>query len=104
MKVLFLGLALLTGLCVAQSGLAKSTKQTANNNQSVILDMQNMTCNLCKVTIKKALQGVDGVKTVTVDSDKKIAHVTFNDQKTTIEDLINATSNAGYPATVHPKK
>ncbi len=104
MKGLFLGLALLTGFCVAQSCLAKSAVQVVDNNQSVILDMQNMTCAMCKFTIKKALQGVAGVQNVEVDSDRKTASVKFNSQKTNIEALISATTNAGYPATVRPEK
>jgi len=103
-KVLFLALALSSSFFIAPSCFAKTVLATVNNNQSVILDMQNMTCAMCKFTIKKALQGVNGVQTVTVDSDKKTAQVTFNSQKTNIEALINATTNAGYPATVHPEK
>jgi mercuric ion binding protein len=103
-KVLFLGLAVLTGFCIAQSCLAKPTVQSENSHQSIVLDMQNMTCAMCKFTIKKALQGVEGVQTVEVDSDKKTASVTFNSQKTTIENLIKATTNAGYPATIQKTK
>jgi mercuric ion binding protein len=103
-KVLFLALALVTGLCMAQSSLAKATVPTVNSTQSIVLDMQNMTCPLCKFTIKKSLLGVEGVQNVDVDSDKKTASITFNGQKTNVEALIKATTHAGYPATVHPKK
>ncbi len=103
-KVLFLGLALLSGFCIAQSCLAKSPVEKVNSNQSVLLDMQNMTCAMCKFTIKKALKNVDGVQNVEVDSDKKTASVKFNAQTTNIEALISATTNAGYPATVRPEK
>jgi periplasmic mercuric ion binding protein len=71
-------------------------------SQSVLFDMQNMTCALCKVTIKKALQGVEGVDEANVDYDTKTATVTFNPQKTSVDALIKATTDAGYPATVHP--
>ena len=80
--------------------LATSTSSAVSNSeqqslQSVTLAMQNMTCAMCATTIKKALQRVDGVKTVTVDSDKKIAVVIFDAKKTTINDLITATTRAG---------
>jgi mercuric ion binding protein len=78
--------------------------QKQNSSRSVTLDMQNMTCALCKFTIKKALQGVEGVQTVSVDADAKTADVTFDPQKTGIDALIKATTDAGYPATVHPPK
>ncbi len=73
-------------------------------SQSVLLDMQNMTCAMCKFTIKKALQGVEGVEEANVDYDTKTAKVTFNPQKTGVDALIKATTDAGYPATVHQTK
>ena len=76
--------------------------QKQQTSQSVILDMQNMTCALCKFTIKKALQGVEGVEKANVDYESKTASVTFNPQKTSVDALIKATTAAGYPATVHP--
>ena len=76
--------------------------QKQQTSQSVILDMQNMTCTLCKFTIKKALQGVEGVEKANVDYNSKTASVTFNPQKTSVDALIKATTDAGYPATVHP--
>lgn len=78
--------------------------QKQNSSQAVTLDMQNMTCAMCKITIKKALQGVEGVQKVSVDADTKTADVTFDPQKTSIEALIKATTNAGYPATVRQPK
>jgi len=78
--------------------------QNQNSSQSVILDMQNMTCAMCKITIKKALQGVEGVQKVSVNADSKTADIMFDPQKTSIEALIKATTNAGYPATVHQPK
>ncbi len=103
-KYLLIALSLMTGFIFTSMAPAQPPEQIQNNNQSVMLDMQNMTCAMCKFTIKKALQGVEGVKTVEVDSDKKTASVIFNSQKTTIEALIKATTNAGYPATVRPAK
>jgi mercuric ion binding protein len=67
---------------------------------SVTLGVQNMTCEVCPITVKKALQKVPGVSTVTVDYDKKTATVTFDPDQTTYEALTKATMNAGYPSTV----
>lgn len=71
------------------------------SSQSVFLDMQNMTCALCKFTIKKAFQDISGVAEATVDYDTKTAKVTFDPQKTNVDALIKATTDAGYPATIH---
>jgi len=68
--------------------------------KSVTLNVKNMTCELCPVTVTKALQKVPGVSAVKVDFDKKTALVTFDPDKTRPEVLTRATSNAGYPSTV----
>jgi periplasmic mercuric ion binding protein len=78
--------------------------QKQNNSQSVTLELQNMTCAMCKFTIKKALQGVEGLEEASVDYDTKTAKITFNPQKTSVDSLIKATTDAGYPATVHQTK
>ena len=104
MKILLITLTLLVGLCVTQSVWAETPIKAPDQSQTVTLDMQNMTCAMCKFTIKKALQGVDGVNAVKVDSESKTSIVTFDRGITDIEALIKATTNAGYPATVHQSK
>lgn len=99
-KIIFFILSLVTTSLLIQTIHAETIVQVKSNSQSVILAMQNMTCTMCKFTIKKALQGVEGVKEASVDYDSKTASVTFDPQKTSIEALIKATTNAGYPATV----
>ena len=103
-KTLFLTLSFLAGLFLMPAIHAEAPIQTQNSAQSVTLDMQNMSCGMCKFTIKKALQGVDGVQEVNVDSDNETATVTFDSQKTNPKALIKATTNAGYPATVRKPK
>lgn len=99
-KIIFFILSLVTSSLLIQTIHAEAIVQVKSNNQSVTLAMQNMTCAMCKFTIKKALQGVESVKEVSVDYDSKTASVAFDPQKTSIEALIKATTNAGYPATV----
>lgn len=70
--------------------------------QTVTLSVPGMTCAACPVTLKKALNKVDGVENIKVNLEKKEALVTFDDAKTTVEALLEATKNAGYPSTVHP--
>jgi len=69
--------------------------------QSVVLDVQNMTCPLCPVTVRKALQKVPGVEDSKVDFDHKTATVRFDPAKVDIATLVKATTNAGYPSTPH---
>jgi len=104
LKYLLIVLSLMAGFVSTQTVQAKSTEQTQNNSQSVVLDVQNMTCAMCPITIRKALQGVDGVQSAKVDYSSKTANVTFDPKKTNIETLIKTTTNVGYPATIHPEK
>lgn len=67
-----------------------------------VLDVQNMTCALCPVTVKKSLQDVPGVTQAKIDFDKKTATVTFDADKTSAAALVKATTDAGYPST--PRK
>ena len=82
---------------------AKTTLSTKSGQQTVTLDMQNMTCTLCQFTIKKSLENITGVQQVAVDYDSKTAIINFDPKKTNSEILIKATTNAGYPATEHLK-
>jgi len=77
-----------------QSGLLFAAEQT------VILSISGMTCTVCPITVKKSLQKVAGVKSVMVSYESKTAAVVFDDQLTKVENLLKATENAGYPATV----
>lgn len=61
---------------------------------SITLEVQNMTCAVCPITVKKVLQKVPGVSTVTVNL-KKTATVTFDPDQTTNEALTKATMSAG---------
>jgi mercuric ion transport protein len=46
-------------------------------SQTAVLDVQNMSCGLCPVTVKKALEKVPGVSQAQIDFHKKTATVTF---------------------------
>ena len=72
----------------------------AASPQTAVLDVQNMTCGLCPVTVKKSLEKVAGVSAVQVDFDKKTATVTYDPDKAQPEALTKATTNAGYPSAV----
>ena len=69
--------------------------------QTVVLDVQNMTCALCPITVKKSLQQVPGVAEANVDLDKKTATVQFDPDKAAPATLVKATTNAGFPSAVH---
>ncbi|CAG7857751.1 hypothetical protein MCAMS1_02690 [biofilm metagenome] len=69
-------------------------------NRTVLLEIQNMTCPVCPLTIKKALKGVNGVQHIEIDYEAKTATVQFDDAMTTADKLAAATTNAGFPSTI----
>jgi len=78
------------------TGFAQAAEQT------VTLNVANATCALCGPIVKGTLERVAGVSAVTVaEADEfsgAVATVRFDDSLTTVEALIAATTNAGYPA------
>jgi mercuric ion binding protein len=68
--------------------------------QTVTLRVENMYCSACPITVKSSLEAVPGVAEAVVSYAKKTAVVTFDDAKTAVPALINATTNAGYPSSV----
>jgi mercuric ion binding protein len=64
----------------------------------VTLNVPGMTCPVCPITVKKALEKVQGVSKVDVRFEKKQVLVTFDDAKTNTDALVKATTNAGFPS------
>ena len=107
MKRRFIFSAALLGLAVTEmlstSPVVPSflgvTSAHAATEQQQIFTIKNMTCALCPVTVKKAMEGIDGVKSVSVDFEAKTASVIFDPAATTIDAIATSSTNAGYPAT-----
>lgn len=68
--------------------------------QTVTLSVPGMTCAACPFTVKAALAKVEGVRKTDVTFEKREAIVTFDDSKTTLQQLTKATENAGFPSNV----
>lgn len=68
--------------------------------KTVTLSVPGMNCDLCPLTIKKAISRVPGVASVEASYEKKQAVVTFDDNKASVDALMKATANAGYPSTL----
>ena len=61
------------------------------------LEVSGMSCGHCVGAVRAALAGVPGVKVDEVHIGS--ASVTFDETKTTVSDLVDAVSDAGYEAT-----
>ena len=67
-------------------------------SQTVTLSVPTMNCPVCPITVKKALTKVPGVSQVEVRLENRLAIVTYDDARTSVEALTRATKNAGYPS------
>ena len=80
-----------------------STEATAQSNvelQTASFAVENMTCATCPITVRKAMEGVTGVQEVSIDYPTKIATARFDPDTTTATAIAEASTNAGYPATL----
>jgi periplasmic mercuric ion binding protein len=66
--------------------------------RTITLAVQNMVCADCPFIVRKSLERVPGVAKATVSFKDKTAIVTYDDGKTDIKSLADATTNAGYPS------
>lgn len=66
--------------------------------KTITLDVKNMACELCTITVKKSLEKVSRVNSVKVDFANKTGAITFDQGAPQPEALAKATTNAGYPS------
>lgn len=82
-------------------GLLTISAAFAADPRTATLDVKNMQCQMCAITVKKALQKIPGVEDAKVDLNRKNATVKFDPDKTNPDALAAATAKAGFPSTVH---
>jgi mercuric ion binding protein len=70
------------------------------HDEEVSFTVEKMTCATCPITVRKAMQRVDGVKEVTVDFDTKTATVLYDSNLTDAKQIGDASTNVGFPATL----
>ncbi len=87
---------LFLGLLWLQSQLAWAARPA-----TVVLDIPGMSCGSCPITVRMALKRVTGVEQVQADLDSKSATVVFDPEQATVQALIRATTEAGYPSSLH---
>lgn len=81
--------------------LLAASSAFAAESQTAALDVQNLTCSLCPITVKKALLKVPGVEDAKIDFDHKTATIKFDPAKANTSALAKATTDAGFPSTLH---
>ena len=84
--------------------LLLSANAFAGTPKTVTLDVKNMTCALCPVTVKKTLEKTSGVTKVQIDFGMKTAVVNFDADVVNVTKLTDVTTNAGYPSIARDTK
>lgn len=87
-------------ISIAIAALLLSGSAYAGAPETVTLNVQNMSCAACPITIKKALEQVPGVRNVKIDFEKKTATVRLDPDHVNVASLIKATADAGFPSAV----
>ncbi len=93
--ILAIGAAL---FLVPQSQVNAQSTTVATEAATQTFTIENMTCAMCPITVRKAMEGVEGVRSVDVDFEAKTATAVFNPSTTSAADIAAASTNAGYPA------
>lgn len=71
--------------------------------RQVDLSVPGMFCASCPYIIRSAIGAVDGVDSVTADAEARTVTVIFDDAVVQLSEILDATGNAGYPATLLPE-
>lgn len=76
-----------------------NSKSAQTAEQTVKFSIENMTCKMCDITVRKSMEKVNGVVIATVDYGSKTVTVVFDPSKTDVKTIGMASANAGYKAT-----
>lgn len=68
--------------------------------EKIALNVAGMTCGPCVQTVRKSLEKVEGVVSAEVTLSPPRAEVAYDSARVTVERLLRATGEEGYPATV----
>lgn len=83
----------IVGLMILWAGMA-----LAATPKKAVLNVENMTCPVCSITIEKALDKVPGVFKTQVDTKSATVTVDFDAERTNVPAIARAITDAGFPA------
>lgn len=98
-KACALGMSLIMSAPIA-TAIANDSHQAAEKQatKTVTFTIEKMTCAMCPITVRKAMEKIDGVLSVVTDYESKTAKVEFDPAKAKVEVIAKASTDAGYPA------
>ena len=101
MKIVILSIAVIAamGLTSCKNEAKQETETAEVSKEMAMTDISfgvRGNCGMCKNTIEKAVNGVEGVSNATWDVDKKKIDVSFDDTKTDAMSIHKAIAASGY--------
>lgn len=78
--------------------IQNAATQAAATQATTTFAIEKMTCASCPISVRKAMKRVDGVKSVKVDFETKLAVVVYDPAQTTPDEISAASTDVGYPA------
>ena len=81
------------GGTVADESLAAVAGQ-----ETVTIPVEGMTCFTCTITVEGSLEDLDGVREATANVPGKTVTVSFNPDKVTVKNMVEAVNETGYRA------
>ena len=104
MKLSLILAALMLALAPATTTFASPVHAEATaiaaKARTVTFVVENMTCALCPITVKRAMEAVEGVQSVLINYEARTATVQFNPAAVSPQSIAAASTGAGYPAAV----
>lgn len=73
-------------------------QNNSDNLATASIHASSMVCGSCAMNVETAVKQIDGVQEVSVDLKSKIVAVKYIPQKTNLDALETAITNAGYDA------
>jgi mercuric ion binding protein len=84
--------------CTAFAACIVTSSAAFAADKTVTLAVNNMDCAACPSIVKGSLQAVPGVAKVAVSFKDKTATIVYDDAKADVNQLMSATTKAGYPS------
>ena len=73
---------------------------TSAELKSATLAVPGMDCPVCPVTVRKALEKVEGVNEIIVEYETRTVIVVYDETRVAPSALTQATTDAGFPSTI----
>jgi mercuric ion binding protein len=76
----------------------KTESSDISETEHINVKLSSMQCGMCKKTIETAVKNIDGIKSINVDKNEKVAHVDYDKSKVDLAKIEVTITAAGYNA------